>query len=56
MQGRKNEIGRKAISLGMWHVDFACACALLIIFLLFPIPELSVSCVDRPVPKKDGRE
>jgi hypothetical protein len=31
------------------------ACALFIIFLLFPIPELSVSSVDRPVPKNDGR-
>jgi hypothetical protein len=40
----------------MWHVDFACACALFIIFLFFPIPELSVSSVDRPVPKKDGQE
>jgi hypothetical protein len=53
MQGRKNEICRKVISLGMWHVDFACACALFIIFFFFPIPELSVNSVDRPVPKND---
>jgi hypothetical protein len=40
----------------MWHVEFAArACALFIIFLFFPIPELSVSSVDRPVPKNDGR-
>jgi hypothetical protein len=52
MQGRRNEIGRKVISLGMWHVDFECACALFIIFLFFPIPGLSVSSVDRPVPDK----
>jgi hypothetical protein len=56
MQGRMNEIGRKVISLGMWHVDFACACALFIIFLFFPIPEISVSSVDQHVPKNDGRE
>jgi membrane-anchored glycerophosphoryl diester phosphodiesterase (GDPDase) len=28
---------------------------LFFIFLFFPIPELSVSNVDRPVPKNDGR-
>jgi hypothetical protein len=55
MQGRKNEIGKKVISLEMWRVDFACACALFIIFLFFPIQELSVSSVDRLVPKNDGR-
>jgi hypothetical protein len=46
MQGRKNEMCRRvllSLSLGMWHVDFACACALFIIFHFFPIPELSVS-------------
>jgi hypothetical protein len=32
------------------------ACALFIIFLFFPIPGLSVSSVDRPVPKKDEWE
>jgi hypothetical protein len=26
MQGRKNEIGRQVISLGIWLVDFACDC------------------------------
>jgi hypothetical protein len=44
-----------SLFLGMWHVDFACACALFIVFLFFPIPELPVSSVDRPVPKNDGR-
>jgi hypothetical protein len=55
MQGRKNEIGRRVISFEMWHVDFACVCAVFIIFLFFPIPELSVSSVDQPVPKNGGR-
>jgi hypothetical protein len=50
MQGRKNEIHRQVISLGMWH--FACACALFVIFLFFPITGLSR--VDRP--ENDGRE
>jgi hypothetical protein len=55
MQGRKNEIGRKVICLGMWHVGFSCAC-FIYYFFFFPIPEFSVSSVDRPVPKNDGRE
>jgi hypothetical protein len=51
VQGRKKKIGRKVISLGLWHVDFACTCASFIIFLFFPFRELSVSSVDRHVPK-----
>jgi hypothetical protein len=44
-----------SLSLGMWHVDFACAYAWFIVFLFFSIPELSVSSVDRPIPRNDGR-
>jgi hypothetical protein len=41
----------------MWHVDFACACALFLIFLFSPIPGLSLGSVDRPVPETmDGNK
>jgi hypothetical protein len=34
------EIDRQLISLEMWHVNFACACALCIVYLFFSIPGL----------------